>query len=258
MSQPLKARLAAGETTIGSWLSWGFPPVAEIMARAGFEWLVVDMEHTAIGVAEMHHLVQIVSLAGIVPLVRVPLNEPISIKHALDAGAHGVLVPQINTVEEAVQAVGFAYYPPRGVRGAGLGRAQKYGVGFAEYRDRAARETVVIAQIEHITAVRNLEAILAVDGIDGFIVGPYDLSSSIGRPGQWDHPDVRTALDEVARVVRSGPTPGGFHVVHSDHAELEARLASGYRFIAYGDDMVFFSEKVAAEAAFAFQRPRKT
>ena len=257
MTMTLKERLAAGETTIGSWLSWGFPPVAEVMARAGFEWLVVDMEHTAIGVAEMHHLVQVVSLAGVVPLVRVPLNEPISIKHALDAGADGVLVPQVSTPEEASRAVAYAHYPPRGLRGAGLGRAQGYGLDFAAYRERADRQTVVIVQIEHITGVRNLEGILAVEGVDGFIIGPYDLSASLGRPGDWHHADVRAALDEVARIVRSGPKPGGYHVVHSDHAELEARLAAGYRFIAYGDDMVFFAEKVRAEASHALARGRQ-
>jgi 2-dehydro-3-deoxyglucarate aldolase len=224
------------------------------MARAGFEWLVVDMEHTAIGVAEMHHLVQVVSLAGVVPLVRVPLNEPVSIKHALDAGAEGVLVPQVNTVEEATRAVAYAHYPPRGLRGAGLGRAQDYGLGFAAYRERAERQTVVIVQIEHITGVRNLEGILGVEGVDGFIIGPYDLSASLGRPGDWHHAEVRAALDEVARVVRSGPKPGGYHVVHSDHAEFDARLAAGYRFIAYGDDMVFFAEKVRAEAGHVLAR----
>jgi len=251
VSGSLKARLAGRDLTLGSWLSWGFPPVAELMARAGFEWLVVDQEHTAIGVGEMHQLVQVIDLAGCVPLVRVPANEAVWIKHALDAGAEGVLVPQVNSSEEAAQAVGFAHYPPRGVRGAGLARAQGYGLDFAGYMARAERDTVVIPQIEHVRAVENLEAILSVEGVDGFIVGPYDLSASLGQAGNWEHPDVREALDEVARVVRNCRKPAGFHVVHTNRDELAARLAAGYRFIAWGDDMVFLAEKVRDEVAVA-------
>lgn len=251
MTVSLKARLASRELTVGSWLSWGFPPVAELMARAGFDWLVVDQEHTAIGVAEMHQLVQVVSLAGCVPLVRVPLNDPVPIKHALDAGAFGVVVPQVNSADEATLAVARAHYPPQGVRGAGLGRAQDYGLGFERHRVWAERETLVIVQIEHIVAVENLEAILSVEGVDGFIVGPYDLSASLGRPGDWDHPDVRQALDRVAQVVLGTRKIAGFHVVHSDREELADRIDAGYRFIAYGDDMVFLAEKVRDEVAVA-------
>jgi 2-dehydro-3-deoxyglucarate aldolase len=246
-----KARLAAKELTIGSWLSFGFPPVAELMASAGFEFLVVDQEHAAIGVAEMHGLVQIIDLAGVVPLVRVPANDAVYIKQALDAGAHGVLVPMVNSAQEAAEAVARATYPPRGVRGAGLARAQDYGLGFARYREWAERETVVIVQVEHVDGVGQLEAILAVDGVDGFIIGPYDLSASLGHPGEWRHPDVRATLDEVARVVRGSTKPAGFHVVHSDRLELSERIACGYRFLAYGDDMVFLAEKAQDEFAAA-------
>lgn len=250
-SDGLKVRLAANRLTIGSWLSFGFPPAAELMARAGFDFLVVDQEHTAIGVAEMHALIQVVDLAGVVPLVRVPANDGVYIKQALDAGAHGVIVPMVNSAQEAGDAVARAVYPPRGVRGAGLARAQGYGLDFAEYREWANRETVVIVQVEHIEAVHQLPEILAVEGVDGFIVGPYDLSASLGHPGDWGHSDVRAALEEVARVVRANRKPGGFHVVHSDRRELEERIAAGYRFIAYGDDMVFLAEKARDEMAVA-------
>jgi len=247
----LKSRLASKAPLLGSWLSWGFTPVAEVMARAGFEFLVVDQEHTAIGVAEMHALVQVIDLAGKYPLVRVADNDTTYIKQALDAGAHGVIVPMINSAEEARLAVARAHYPPQGIRGAGLARAQGYGLDFAGYQARAAKETVVIVQIEHIDAVRNIEAILAVDGVDGFIVGPYDLSASLGHPGEWDHPDVKAALDVVGKVVRSTHKAPGFHVVLSDHAGLKSRIEAGYRFIAYGDDMVFLAEKTRDEIAAA-------
>ena len=243
-SNSVKDLIRERRTSIGSWLSFGYAPVCEIMARAGFEWLVIDMEHTGIGVAEAHHLIQVADLAGCPPLVRVESNDAVAVKHAMDAGAHGVVVPQINSRAEAERAVASLYYPPRGERGAGLARAQGYGLGFPDYRVWAERESVLVVQIEHIDAVGRLEEILAVEEVDGFMVGPYDLSASVGVPGNWDHPDVIDALAEVKRVIAKDLKTAGYHVVHSDVGELSQRLDEGYRFIAYGDDMVFLAEKV--------------
>jgi len=247
----LKEKLARGELTVGSWLTFGFPPISEMLARAGFDWLVVDQEHTAIGQAEAQAMIQVISLAGCVPLVRVASNDPTRIKHALDAGAHGVIVPMVNSASEAVAAVAAAHYPPKGIRGAGLSRAQDYGLGFQRYREWADRETVVIVQIEHKDAVANIDAILAVPGVDAFIVGPYDLSASLGLAGQWEHPTVVQALQTVETAMKKSKRTGGFHVVHSDREALAKRIAAGYRFIAWGDDMVFLAEKLRDEIAVA-------
>lgn len=246
----LKERIRRGELTIGSWLSFGFTPVTEMMASAGFDWLVVDMEHTAIDSADAMAMIQVLDLAGCAPLVRVGANDPLLIKRALDAGAHGVVVPMVNTAADAERAAAAAYYSPRGQRGAGLSRAQQYGLGFADYKAWADKETVLVVQIEHVDAVKNLRAIMAVDGVDAFIVGPYDLSGSLGRPGDWEHESVRKALDEVRTIASSGGVVGGYHVVHSNRQELEQRIAEGFRFIAYGDDMVFLAEKLRDEASF--------
>jgi 2-keto-3-deoxy-L-rhamnonate aldolase RhmA len=247
MTPSLRDRVRAGELTIGSWLSFGFTPVAEMMVQAGFDWLVVDMEHTGIGTFDAFQMIQVVDLAGGVPLVRVGHNHPLLIKRAMDAGAHGVVVPMVNTAQEAERAVQALRYPPRGSRGAGLSRAQAYGLGFEAHRAWAEDHALLIVQIEHVDAVRELEAILAVDGVDGFIVGPYDLAGSLGRPGDFAHPDVADALAEVARVAASGIRCPGFHVVHSDPALLARRIDEGYRFLAYGDDMVFLAEKLRDE-----------
>ena len=243
----LRARLAERELVVGSWLSFAFPPVTEMFARAGFDFLVIDQEHAAIGAADSLAMIQVIDLCGVAPWVRVGGNDARLIKRALDSGATGIIVPMVNSVDEAAQAVSASRYPPHGTRGAGLFRAQDYGLGFAQYRPRADAETVVVVQIEHIDAVRNLEDILAVPGIDGFIVGPYDLSGSVGRPGEYDHPDVRWALEEVERVMATSPVPGGFHVVHSGGDELRLRIEAGYSIIAYGDDMVFLAEKLKEE-----------
>jgi 2-dehydro-3-deoxyglucarate aldolase len=246
----LKQKLALKKLTIGSWLSWGFSPVTEIMARAGFEWLVIDMEHTAIDYTQAHQIIQTIDLAGCVPLVRVGDNDKLIIKRVMDSGAQGIVVPMINSPEEAERAVDAAYYPPRGTRGVGLSRAQGYGMDFQGYRKRAFEETVIIVQIEHYQGVNNLEAILAVDGIDGFIIGPYDLSGSLGHPGQFDHPDVLAALNKVEQVMKISSKPGGYHVVQTSRDELQNRIDQGYRFMAYGDDMVIFAQQLEAEGRF--------
>lgn len=246
---PLKRRLADGEITIGSWLSFGYPQLAEMMGKAGFDWLVVDMEHGAMGTPGMLDLIQVIDLAGCVPLVRVGANDPLLIKHAMDAGAQGVIVPMVNSPEEARRAVDALYYPPRGTRGVGLSRAQGFGMGFDAYRAWAAENSILIVQIEHHLAVERLEEILAVDGVDGFIIGPYDLSGSLGVPGQFDHPAVARAMARVLEVVATHPKPGGFHIVHSKGRELTARLEQGCRFMAYGTEMIFLAEKLAAEGA---------
>ena len=220
------------------------------MATAGFDWLVVDMEHTAIDMFQAQQLIQIIDLAGCVPLVRVGANDALAVKRAMDAGAHGVVVPMVNTPDEARKAVSAIRYPPLGTRGVGLGRAHAYGLGFDAYKAWAERETILIVQIEHIEGVENLEDILAVEGVDGFIVGPYDLSGSLGRPGEFSHPPVASALARVRDVMQQSGKVGGYHVVHSNQTELLEKIKQGYRFIAYGDDMVFLAEKVSAEVEF--------
>lgn len=246
----LKSKLANKQLTIGSWLSWGFSPMTEVMARCDFEWLVIDLEHTAIDYAEAHQMIQTIDLAGCVPLVRVGDNDPLIIKRVLDSGAQGIIVPMVNSLEEAQFAVDSAYYPPKGSRGVGLSRAQGYGMDFNSYRHRALEETIVIVQIEHIRAVHNLEDILSVEGIDGFIIGPYDLSGSLNEPGNFNHPDFLKALKHVQELMEISEKPGGYHVVNTTHDELRMRIEDGYRFIAYGDDMVMFAQKVKDEARF--------
>jgi len=246
----LKKKLKNKALTIGSWISFGFTQTCEIMAKAGFDWLVIDMEHTAIDNDHCLNLIQIIESNGITPLVRVGANDPLLIKRAMDAGAHGIIVPMVNTVEDAQKAIDALYYPPIGQRGVGLGRAQLYGVGFEKYKKWAEKETIFIPQIEHIDGVNNLENILELEHIDGFIIGPYDLSASLNRSGEWDHPDVIDALKKVNNVLSENEKPGGFHVVHSNHKELKQRIGEGYTFIAYGDDMVFFSETLSTESDF--------
>lgn len=239
IKSPLKERLRSKELTIGSWITLGNPSVAEILAKAGFDWLTVDMEHSAITLHHALQLIQIIDLCGVVPLVRVGENNPNLIKRVMDAGAHGVIVPMVNTKEDAIKAVSAVRYPPAGTRGVGLARAQGYGLNFKQYKDWLTRNSIVIVQIEHIEAVNNLENILSTEGVDAFIIGPYDLSGSLGRPGEFNHPEVEAALKRVQEVSKRMNFVSGFHVIPPDYTEVEKKIVEGYKFIAFSLDTLF-------------------
>lgn len=241
----LKKRLQARELTIGSWITIGSTAVAEIMARSGYDWLTVDMEHSAITMENAQELIRVIELCGVAPLVRVGHNDPNLIKRVMDAGAHGVIVPMVNSEAEARQAVASVRYPPKGIRGVGLARAQKYGLDFVGYKAWNEESSVVIVQVEHIRAVENLEAILSVEGVDGFIVGPYDLSGSLGFPGQFDRPEVIAALDRVKTVSKQMGALSGFHVISPERAALDEKIAEGYRFVAHSLDSLFLGKACA-------------
>ena len=247
----LKKALQQRQTTIGSWLSLSGQDSCEIMTRSGFDWLVIDMEHTALGSGRMVDLIRIVDLAGLPALVRVGANDPLLIKHALDAGARGVIVPMVNSAEEARRAVAAAYYPPVGNRGVGLFRAQGYGATFDTYREEAASETVVVVQIEHKDAVNNIEDILAVPGVDAFMIGPYDLSGSLGVPGDFNAPQYQACMAKVTKALHSSQVAGGVHIVQPDRALLQKLIAEGYSFLVYGVDEIFLGKTAAGEAEFA-------
>jgi 2-keto-3-deoxy-L-rhamnonate aldolase RhmA len=169
--------------------------------------------------------------------VRLSANDPVQIKRVMDAGAYGVIVPMVNSAAEAKQAVAAVRYPPKGRRGVGLARAQGYGTSFDWYLNWVNRGPLVIVQVEHIKAVDNLEAILSVEGVDGYIVGPYDLSGSLGVPGEFDHPLMKNAMQQIETVgADSGKVPG-IHVIEPKPNELKNRIEQGYRFVAYSLDI---------------------
>lgn len=233
----LKEKLAARRPTIGSWITLAHPALAEIMAKAGFDWVAVDLEHSVITIREAEELIRVIDLCGAAPLVRLTSNDADLIKRVMDAGSRGVIVPLVRNRQEAEKAVASVYYPPRGRRGVGLARAQDYGPGFNAYRARLEREGVVIVMIEHEEAVENAESILSVPGVDGYLLGPYDLSASLGVPGQLSHPKVERAIAQVKACARRLGKAGGLHVIEPEPAELKRRLKEGFTFLAYSLDI---------------------
>lgn len=238
----LKQKLKNNELTLGSWIMMGNTMSVEVMALAGFEWLVVDIEHTSIGLETTQMLITTIQANGIKALVRVSKNEEVVIKKVLDMGADGIIVPMVCTEEEALQAVEYAKYPPVGKRGVGLYRAQKYGKGFEEYKKWVNEELVIIAQIEHIDAVANIDEIIKVEGIDGTIIGPYDLSGSMGYPGEFEREDVKEAVQKVLDRCKEHNIPSGFHVVDTEPEKLNLKIEQGCTFLAYGIDYFFMRD----------------
>jgi len=232
----LKLRLANNELTIGSWVTLAHSSIAEIMAAAGFDWLVIDAEHSVIELSEIQTLIQAMQLHDCPAIVRLTSNDANQIKRVMDAGATGVMVPQVNSAEAAAAAVRHTYYPPRGTRGVGLARAQGYGASFGSYVDWLSNHAVVVVMIEHRDAVEHIDEILAVDGVDAFIIGPYDLSASMGMPGDISHPDVQAAIAQACAAGQAHGIPGGIHVVEPDRDELYRQIDTGYRFLGYALD----------------------
>ncbi len=244
LARKIKRIIKRGEVTIGSWMSMAHESIAEILASAGYDWIVVETEHTAIDVSEVLRLIMAIEGRGVVPLVRLAWNDPIQAKAVMDSGAAGVLVPMVNTREDAELAVNSVKFPPLGCRGVGLARAQGYGLTFDEYVKRNNADSLLIVQIEHKDAVSNIEAILSVEGIDGTFIGPYDLSLSMGIPGQLNHPDIEAAKQRVLEATRRRGLAAGIHLVHPDTAEkeLERCVGLGYQFIALGTDILFLGD----------------
>ncbi|KJU81332.1 4-hydroxy-2-oxovalerate aldolase [Candidatus Magnetobacterium bavaricum] len=239
----IKKKLRSQQVTVGSWITIGNPIIGEIMANMGFDWLTIDMEHSAITISEAQQLIQVIELAGVVPLVRVGDNNPLLIKRAMDAGAHGVIVPMVNSKDNAVKAVESVKYPPIGIRGVGLGRTQGYGFTFDEYKNWVNDGSIVIVQIEHIDAINNLDEILGVEGVDGSIIGPYDLSGSLGVPGEFQDSRVLNAIEYYETTCHKLEKPAGFHIVKPDAEAANYYKKQGYSFLAVGLDTLYLGQK---------------
>jgi len=246
-SSTLKKKLKTKELSIGSWLTIPHQSIIEILGSAGFEWLTIDMEHAAISIETVMNLIGHIQGNGMQALVRVSKNEEVIIKRVLDAGADGVIIPMIKSKQEAIEAVNYVKYPPAGNRGVGLNRAQKYGTAFDTYQSWVNDEVVIIAQIEHIDAVHNLEEIYSVEGIDGIIVGPYDLSASMGHPGEYNRDDVQEALIKVDEITNRLNKPLGFHVIDSGYQKTLEKINKGYSFLAFSLDFFFLGDKARNE-----------
>ncbi len=234
MKNRLKARLAEGKVALGAWVTMASIEASEILANAGFDFLIYDTEHGPLSIETVSHLLAASSGTQTTPIIRVAWNDPVLIKRALDVGAHGVLIPWVNTAEEAVKAVKACRYPPNGIRGVAPRRASRYGLDYKEYLATADREIMAIVQIETVEAVRNAERIVAVEGIDAYFVGPTDLSASMGLLGQPEAPQVNQAIEKVLEIGRKAKVPGGVQPQGVESARKW--IEKGFQIIPIGAD----------------------
>lgn len=248
-ANPFRRLLAdsAGVPPLGSWLMAANPLVAEAMGHAGFKWAVVDMEHAPFDLSDLVHVLQAVGNTPMVPVVRVPWNDTVTIKRVLDAGAHTLLIPFVQNADEARRAVAATRYPPQGIRGmAGMSRATRFGT-VPSYATRANDGIAVILQLETPVAVRELEAIAAVPGVDALFLGPADLSASMGHVGGLTHPEVVAAMNDAVRRCKAAGKPVG--TVGGTNDMVAGYRAAGYDYLAVASDLGLLMR--AAQAAIA-------
>ncbi len=227
---PVKQKLKAGQKTAGAWLQIASPITAEIMSQAGFDWLMIDMEHAPVDFMTLVSQMQAMAGGGAVPLVRAPWNDFVTIKRILDAGAYGLLVPYVNTRIEAEAAVKACKYPPEGVRGAaGSPRAAGYGQNVSNYLPYANDQILIVTAVETIEAVENLDDILAVPGLDGIFIGPMDLSTSMGHMGNPGHPEVQAAIKTIElKTLGAGKI---LSTIAGSWEQAQSRYEKGYQMI---------------------------
>ena len=231
----LRQRALNGEVLAGTWLNLASSLTAEIAARAGLDWLLIDREHGAGDEETLLHQLQAIDATDTCAIVRLPGNDPDLCKHALDLGAAGIMVPYINTPEEARQAAMMMRYPPQGTRGvARFTRAARFSMDFDAYFAHANESLLTIVQIETREAVANVEAIAQTEGVDVLFVGPLDLSVNLGIPQQYAHPDFHAAITRVIAAARSAGKAAGTLLASVD--QLTPAVADGYTFLAVGSD----------------------
>ena len=241
-----KHALKAGKPQIGIWSSLSSHIVAEVLAGAGFDWVLLDTEHSPNELPMVQSQLHAMTEGAATPIVRVPWNDMVMIKRFLDIGAQSLLVPYVQTPEEAKNAVSYTRYPPAGVRGvAGSTRATRYG-RIKDYFKRVQDELCLLVQVETRKAMANIEAIAAVDGVDGVFIGPNDLSADMGYLGNWQHPEVWKVMEDAAKKIRkAGKAPG----ILVGEADGKRCVDMGYLFVAVGADVGLLARGAEALAA---------
>lgn len=239
MNLPFKEKLKRGTPLVGTILSLPSPEIAEILSDLGFDWLFVDTEHTPLDAGDVQSILQAAG-RDFPCLVRVPAGNEVSLKKVLDTGPAGVIVPHVNSADDARRVIQFCKHPPAGSRSVGMSRGSGYGMKVQEYLDNTNEHLTVVLQIEHIDGVRNIESIVTVPGFDAVFIGPYDLSGSMGMTGRIDAPEVQREIEVVrATCSKAGLAIGIFA---ADGEAAKPFIDKGYTLMAIGTDTLFLAK----------------
>ena len=233
----IRTKMGQGKCTIGSWIQIPHGSVAEIMGAAGYDWVAVDMEHGSVSAAQLPDLFRALELGNTLPLVRVADGTARECQQALDAGAGGIIVPNIKSAEQLIAVRDACRWPPAGKRGVGFSRANLFGDNFRSYTQEA-QAPLLVAMLEDIQALDELDSIMAMEGLDAVLLGPYDLSASLHQTAKFDHPHYLRALKSILRKAHTFRIPLGIHVVEPSTTELKKRIRQGFRFLPFSMDSV--------------------
>jgi len=219
------------------WTSLGHPSITEIFSMSGVDFIGIDMEHSTISLAEAQQIIATAHSKNVACLPRISTHNEEQIKRLLDSGADGLIVPMVNTVEEVKQIIRWYKYFPVGKRSYGIARAQDYGFGFSKYTSTWNKRSSLIIQIESVTGVQNVEKLLSETEVDGVMIGPYDLSGTLGIPGQLQHPKVVEACRHVIEACKKRGVSCGTQLVQPDKESINKALKQGYTFIVLSSDV---------------------
>jgi len=241
----VKARLKAGQPTVGNWISLPSPSVVELVSAYGMDWFVLDTEHSPIAGDLLEDMLRALRGTDVVPIVRVAANDVALIKQALDRGGYGIVVPLVNTAEQARAAVAAAKYPPDGIRGTAGTRAMRYGMDLMDYFKTWNSQVLVAVQVETPEAVANVDAIAATPGVDVLFIGPNDLSAGLGYFRQFDRPEFKAAVDRILKAAQKHGIAAGI-MCGSDADEVLEKIDQGFTFISAGSDTRLLGGATAA------------
>ena len=233
----IRNKLKNGQISIGSWMQIPNTSVAEIMGESGYDWVTIDMEHGAFSASQLPDLFRALELGNTLPLVRLLNDSPSACKQALDSGAGGVIVPMVKSLDQLNKIKQSCSWPPNGTRGVGFSRANLFGKHFEEYRSEA-QNPILIAMIENIEAVKNLDEILSLNGLDAILIGPYDLSASMHLTAEFENQEFKKVISLILNKCNQSDIACGIHVVNPCKIELQNYISKGYRFIAFSIDSV--------------------
>lgn len=250
-TQLLRKKLLANECSLGSWMQLSNSSVAELMGSSGYDWVAIDAEHGSFALSELPDLFRALELGNTLPFVRVPDQNLKFCQQVLDAGAAGVIVPLIEDAEMLASIIDATRWPPAGTRGVGYSRTNLFGGHFESYSTEA-QDPFVVAMIESRKGLINLEEIVSVPGLDAILIGPYDLSASLGKIGLFDDPEIKEAIDKIKMSCIARRIAIGIHVINPSTVELQARIGEGFTFIAYSVDSVML--RLTAQNPIASRR----
>ncbi len=233
----IRNRLASNQPSIGGWMQIPHIAIAEIFGNSRFDWVAIDMEHGSISSNQLPELFLALEKGNTLPLVRLIEGTNVECKKALEAGAGGVIIPMIKTADQLMTIINLCRWPPKGIRGVGFSRANLYGENFEEYKEES-QNPLIIAMIEHVNAIENLEDILSVDGLDAILIGPYDLSASMRITGEFQNPIFISTMELILKKAKKKNISAGIHIIEPNRDELEFRINQGFNFLPYSIDSV--------------------